>query len=103
MFQLHKSIGFLILALTLVRIVWRLTHRPPAQPAAMKRWEVFAAHATHAAFYALMLTPALALYFALGFGALDNGLGRLGGTPARAVLYGWLATFFGCVYLSFAP
>jgi hypothetical protein len=55
------------------------------------------------AFYALMLTPVLALYFALGFGALDDGLGRLGGTPARAVLYGWLATFFGCVYLSFAP
>ena len=54
-FQLHKSIGFLILALTLVRIVWRLTHRPPALPEGMKRWEVFAAHATHAAFYALML------------------------------------------------
>ncbi|MEC8457512.1 MAG: cytochrome b/b6 domain-containing protein, partial [Pseudomonadota bacterium] len=55
LFQLHKSIGFLILALTLVRIVWRLTHRPPALPAGMKRWEAFAAHATHAAFYALML------------------------------------------------
>ena len=55
------------------------------------------------AFYALMLTPALALYFALGFGALDVWLGRLGGTPARALLYGWLAAFFGVLYLSYAP
>ncbi len=34
-FQIHKSIGFLILALTAVRIVWRLTHRPPALPGTM--------------------------------------------------------------------
>lgn len=54
-FQIHKSIGFLILALTLVRVGWRLTHRPPALPGGMKRWEGFAANATHVAFYALML------------------------------------------------
>lgn len=35
-FQLHKSIGFLILALTVLRIVWRLTHPVPALPGAMK-------------------------------------------------------------------
>lgn len=54
-FQIHKSIGFLILALTVLRIVWRLTHPVPRLPAQMHGWERFAARATHVAFYALML------------------------------------------------
>ncbi len=51
----HKSIGLTVLALTLVRIGWRLTHRAPPLPAAMPGWERGAAQATHFAFYALML------------------------------------------------
>ena len=51
----HKSIGLTVLALTLLRIVWRLTHRAPPLPAAMPAWEKGAAHATHVLFYALML------------------------------------------------
>lgn len=52
---LHKSIGLLILALTLGRIAWRLTHRPPPHPAGMATWERIAAQGAHAALYALML------------------------------------------------
>ena len=68
-FQIHKSIGFLILALTVVRIVWWLTHRPPALPGGMKRWEAFAAGATHVAFYALLLALPLTgwLYVSAGW------------------------------------
>ncbi|WP_087119539.1 cytochrome b/b6 domain-containing protein [Brevundimonas sp. SH203] len=68
-FQIHKSIGFLILALTAVRIVWRLTHRPPALPRTMKWWEAFAAGATHVAFYALLLALPLTgwLYVSAGW------------------------------------
>ncbi|MGY5776324.1 cytochrome b/b6 domain-containing protein [Rhizobium sp. LEGMi135b] len=55
MFQIHKSLGFAILALTLLRIVWRLTHPVPALPPGMKGWERLLARATHAAFYALLL------------------------------------------------
>ncbi|RYM10326.1 cytochrome b [Sphingobium cupriresistens] len=51
----HKSIGLTILALTLLRIVWRLVHPAPRLPAAMPLWEKAAAHATHFLFYALML------------------------------------------------
>lgn len=54
-FQVHKAVGFLILALTVVRLVWRLTHPVPALPNGMKTWEQFAARATHVAFYGLML------------------------------------------------
>lgn len=68
-FQIHKSVGFLILALTALRIVWRLTHRTPGMPAEMKTWETFAARATHAAFYGLMLALPLTgwLYVSTGW------------------------------------
>lgn len=54
-FQLHKSIGLTVLALTLLRLAWRLAHRPPGLPATMPAWERIAARAVHWAFYALML------------------------------------------------
>lgn len=54
-FQLHKSLGLTILALSLLRLLWRLTHRPPPMPATMPAWEVLAARGAHAAFYGLMI------------------------------------------------
>jgi cytochrome b561 len=52
---LHKSTGLLILALTCVRLGWRLTHRPPAWPATMAAWERMVARISHWGFYALMI------------------------------------------------
>mgnify|MGYP003339393782 CR=1 FL=1 len=45
----HKSIGLTVLALTILRIVWRLGHKPPALPAAMPGWEKLAANLTKTA------------------------------------------------------
>jgi cytochrome b561 len=59
LYQLHKSLGFLSLALLLLRLVARLARRTPQAPPAMPRWERRAAHATHVAFYALLLVAAL--------------------------------------------
>ncbi len=55
LFQLHKSIGITILALSLLRLAWRLAHRPPPLPLGMKRWERLAAHGTHWLFYFMMI------------------------------------------------
>lgn len=52
---LHKSTGILILVLTVGRLVWRLTHRPPPLAATIKGWEKGLAHTTHWAFYMLLL------------------------------------------------
>lgn len=70
-FQFHKSVGFLILALTVIRILWRLSHRVPPMPPEMKPWEVAAARATHMAFYGLMLLMPLSgwLYISTGWSA----------------------------------
>ena len=53
-FALHISSGLTILALTLVRIGWRLTHRPPAM-LPMRPWERWLAHGVHLLLYAAML------------------------------------------------
>jgi cytochrome b561 len=55
----HKWAGICFLALSALRLLWRLTHRPPAlSPAiqkAMPSWQTLAYHATHYAMYALFL------------------------------------------------
>ena len=53
--QLHKSWGFVVFVLAVVRVGWRLAnrHRPPLPPT-MPRWQVRAAEASHLALYVLM-------------------------------------------------
>lgn len=55
LYNWHKSFGVTVLLLTLIRLAWRLTHKPPALPDAMPDWEKRAAHAAHWAFYILLL------------------------------------------------
>ena len=52
---LHKSVGITILALTLGRIAWRLTHKPPHLPDHMPGWERTVAKTVHWIFYAALL------------------------------------------------
>jgi cytochrome b561 len=57
LYNWHKWAGVTILMLSVVRVLWRLAHRPPALPAkiaaAMPVWQQMAYHATHGALYAL--------------------------------------------------
>ena len=53
--QLHKSVGFTILALSLVRLAWRLVNKPPAYAHEPKAWENTAAHIVHWGFYLIMI------------------------------------------------
>jgi cytochrome b561 len=59
MVDLHKSIGITVLGLVIMRVLWRLTHRPPPLPAAYPRWERLAAHSAHAALYVLIFLQPL--------------------------------------------
>jgi cytochrome b561 len=54
LFQLHKSIGIIILLLAVVRLAWRLTHRAPPLPETMPTLERKAAHAGHVLLYLFM-------------------------------------------------
>ncbi len=53
--QWHKSIGIVVLLLVLARIVWRLTHEPPALPGSTNLFERVAGHAAHFGLYVLMV------------------------------------------------
>lgn len=53
LFQLHKSVGITILVLTLARLAWRLTHRPP--PAVEGGFQGFLAKAVHTLLYVFMI------------------------------------------------
>lgn len=53
-FAFHISSGLTILALTIVRIGWRLTHKPPPM-LPMRPWERWLAHGVHFLLYAAML------------------------------------------------
>lgn len=74
-YQFHKSLGLTVLVLTLLRLIWRLTHRPPALPAHMPGWERLAARAGHAGLYLLMIALPLTgwLYVSAGWNA-DRGV-----------------------------
>ena len=53
--QLHKSIGITVLLLSLARLAWRLTHRPPPLPAGMATWEKALAKVAHVGLYVIMI------------------------------------------------
>lgn len=59
----HKWAGVTILALSVWRLVWRLTHRPPALPMrieqAMPTWQRVAFHGTHHLMYLLFFAVPL--------------------------------------------
>ena len=55
----HKSVGITVLGLAVLRLSWRLSHRPPPLPAAMHSWERWAAHAAHIALYVLIFAMPL--------------------------------------------
>lgn len=51
----HKSLGITVLALTIWRIWWRVSHRPPPFDASLKKWEKAMAETAHYFFYFMML------------------------------------------------
>ena len=54
-FDLHKSTGLTVLALTVLRLCWRLASPAPAPVADTPRWQDLIAKLTHGALYALLL------------------------------------------------
>jgi len=58
-FQVHKSLGLTVLVLSVLRLAWRLAHRPPPLPAAMPGWQRASARPVQWALYGLMVVVPL--------------------------------------------
>lgn len=65
--NLHKSLGIALAVLVLLRVVWRLQHRPPAWPLSMSAWQCRAARIGHAALYVCMIVMPVSGYVASNF------------------------------------
>jgi len=58
LYNWHKWAGITILTLSALRLLWRLSHRPPADPP-MPAWQRVAAHGTHRLLYLLFFAVPL--------------------------------------------
>jgi cytochrome b561 len=74
LYNWHKWAGITILTLSVLRLLWRITHRPPPLPVAMAKsmpkWQHWAHEGTHYAMYALFFAVPLigwAYSSAMGF------------------------------------
>ncbi len=55
LYSYHKWIGITILMLASLRVVWRLTHTPPALPDSISGWQRRASQVVHGLLYLLIL------------------------------------------------
>jgi len=55
----HAAIGYDLLALLVLRLLWRWVNPVPAMPGDLKRWEVIAARSGHVGLYLLLFTTSL--------------------------------------------
>lgn len=81
LYNWHKWAGMVILALSVLRLVWRITHPVPALPDALRQnmplWQQWAHHGTHAGLYGLFfLVPLLGWMYssAAGFPIMFLGV-----------------------------
>lgn len=66
-YNFHKSIGVTLFALIAVRLLWRITHKPPAPLASYKAWERKLSTGAHHLLYLLMvIIPASGLIMSIG-------------------------------------
>jgi cytochrome b561 len=67
LFNLHKSIGLLVLGIMILRTVWRITHRPPPL-SGLSAFNMRTANAVHLLLYLLLLAQPIAGYVASSLG-----------------------------------
>ncbi len=78
LYNWHKWLGVAVLALSVLRLLWRFRRRGPALPARMPAWQAGAYRATHVVFYGLfLLVPVLGWMYTSAVGVPVVWLGVL--------------------------
>ncbi|ASP35823.1 MULTISPECIES: cytochrome b [Stappiaceae] len=70
LFDFHRSVGIVLMILTVFRLAYRLTHKPAPLPDSMPGWQKLAASATHVFLYGfLLINPFLGWVATSAYGA----------------------------------
>ena len=85
LFAWHKTIGALILVLTLIRLAVRLMNKPPPYPSDFPKWERFLAVWNHRLFYILLVALPLTGLAAVSGRAEDGTVPLLFGLALPAI------------------
>jgi cytochrome b561 len=92
----HKSVGITILALALIRLLWRWANPTPTLPDTLKPYERSLAQFTHAALYGLLFAMPISGWLmssARGFPVSWFGFFQLPDlVPKNKALYDWMLT-----------
>lgn len=82
LFLFHKNTGVLLVPVILVRILYRLTHRPPPLPLSIPAWQRGAARLSHALLYILLVVMPVSGFIRVRAGGFPiELLDRLGVGP----------------------
>lgn len=82
----HKSVGLTVLALMVIRVLWRLGHQPPPLPDRLPSWQRAASKTSHLLLYLLLFVMPLSGWLmnsASGFPAKWFGLLKVPNLIAR--------------------
>jgi len=85
LFTWHKTVGALILLITLARMAYRLVNPPPAFPSDLPQWEQKAARWNHYVFYVLLIAMPLSGLIAVSANAKGATTPLIGGIPFPVV------------------
>lgn len=62
-YAIHESAGLTVFLVALLRLLWRLTHRPPPHPRGVPGWMARTADGVHVALYAMLIIQPLLGFF----------------------------------------
>ncbi len=93
----HKTLGLIVLLVTIFRITWRFFDRPPAYPTKVAAWDRNLAHLAYWLFFAVMIWMPVTGFIDSAYDGYPIKLFNAISTPeifpknqARADLFAWL-------------
>ena len=81
----HKAIGVTIFVLTILRLLWRISHKAPPMPDSMAKWERVLAKTVHIVFYVMLLTLPIGGWLASSYAHLPVDYFGLFNVPLLSV------------------
>jgi cytochrome b561 len=98
LFNWHKTLGLIVLMVTIFRIVWRYVDRPPPFPPMISAWEGALARAIYWLFFLALLWMPITGYMTSLYGGHPPKLFNLIPTSALAPKDKHLADLFGALH-----